>query len=30
MGVGGWERGMNGGGGMGEMNEWGWRDGGEE
>ena len=30
MGVEGWGREMNGGGGMGERNEWGWGDGGEE
>ena len=30
MGVEGWGRGMNGGGGMGEKNERGWRDRREE
>ena len=30
MGVEGWGRGMNGDGGMGERNEWGWGGGGEE
>ena len=30
MWMGGWEGEMNGGGGMGERNEWGWGGGGEE